>query len=161
MQLELFIICQKCKRSKKHKLLHYIYWYDYNVCSYVKARKQQSKLNEKLKAKLLHQNKMKMNARWRVKHVLRGRNKYQYSGSKSLGCDSYTLRQYIQSKWQPGMSWSNYGKSGWVIDHIKPISLFDFSNPIEISQASHYTNLQPLWVHQNQKKVAKYSYVIN
>ena len=44
-------------------------------------------------------------------------NVYEQLGVKN-GAE---LRAHLESKWQPGMSWDNYGKqTGWVIDHIVP-----------------------------------------
>ena len=51
------------------------------------------------------------------------------------------------------MSWDNYGKYGWHIDHITPISLAQTED--EIYKLSHYTNLQPLWWRENILKSNK------
>ena len=63
------------------------------------------------------------------------------------------FKQYLESKFQEGMTWNNYGvKNGWVLDHIKPLCRFDLSKEEEINEASHYTNVQPLWFYQNSAK---------
>jgi len=70
-----------------------------------------------------------------------------------IGCTSEAFKKHIESKFQSGMSWSNYGgKRGWVLDHIKPLCRFDLSKEEEINKASHYTNVQPLWFYQNSAK---------
>ena len=66
------------------------------------------------------------------------------------GCSKYFLKSYIEKKFKPGMSWENYGK--WHIDHIFPLSKFDFENPDSLKRACHYSNLQPLWALENIKK---------
>ena len=48
------------------------------------------------------------------------------------------------------MTWNNYGK--WHIDHITPCAKFNLSIPDEQQLSFHYTNLQPLWAIDNQKK---------
>ena len=50
------------------------------------------------------------------------------------------------------MSWETYDIKGWHIDHIVPVSAFDLTDPVEIARACHYTNLQPLWWHENLAK---------
>lgn len=53
------------------------------------------------------------------------------------------------------MSWENYGIRGWHIDHIKPCASFDLSIIEEQKECFHYTNLQPLWWHENLAKSDK------
>lgn len=53
------------------------------------------------------------------------------------------------------MTWANYGKSGWHIDHIKPCASFDLSDPDQQKACFHYSNLQPLWAFDNLSKGAK------
>ena len=50
------------------------------------------------------------------------------------------------------MSWDNYGIKTWHIDHIKPISKHNLSDPEDIKNAFNYKNLQPLWASDNLSK---------
>lgn len=67
-----------------------------------------------------------------------------------IGCSIDNIKSYIESKFQPGMTWDNYGK--WEIDHIQPMTSFDLLSEKGQKEACHYTNLQPLWVNQNRAK---------
>jgi hypothetical protein len=73
-----------------------------------------------------------------------------------LGCSPLECRNYLESLFVDGMSWENYGIKGWHIDHIKPISSFNLKDPEEQLKCFHYTNLQPLWAHDNIRKSNKY-----
>lgn len=52
------------------------------------------------------------------------------------------------------MDWENYGKEGWEIDHIIPVSYF-VKNDLDIRDCNNFRNLQPLWRADNNKKRAK------
>jgi hypothetical protein len=68
------------------------------------------------------------------------------------------LIKHLEKLFQYGMSWNNYGKYGWHIDHIKPRSAFHFNNPhnVEFQECWSLENLQPLWAVDNLKKNAKF-----
>jgi hypothetical protein len=50
------------------------------------------------------------------------------------------------------MNWENYNYNGWHIDHIIPLSTAKTFEEIVEKKLMHYTNLQPLWRLDNQKK---------
>lgn len=62
-----------------------------------------------------------------------------------LGCSILDLKVYLESKFQLGMTWDNYGD--WHIDHIIPLA--SALDEQEILKLCHYTNLQPLWAKDN------------
>jgi len=74
------------------------------------------------------------------------------SAVKDLGCTIDELKTYLESKFQTGMTWDNWSKDGWHIDHIKPLASFDLSDRKQLLEACHYTNLQPLWAKDNLAK---------
>ena len=71
------------------------------------------------------------------------------SAVRDLGCTISELKRYLESKFQSGMTWDNYGLYGWHIDHIKPLASFDLNDRKQLLEACHYTNLQPLWAKDN------------
>lgn len=74
---------------------------------------------------------------------------------KLLGCSIESFKIYIESKFEEGMSWENYGK--WHIDHIIPCSLFDLNRPEHQKTCFHFSNLQPLYASENRHKSDKVS----
>lgn len=74
------------------------------------------------------------------------------SAISDLGCSILELRDYLESKFQPGMTWENHSREGWHIDHILPLASFDLSDREQLKKACHYTNLQPLWAKANLSK---------
>jgi hypothetical protein len=72
-----------------------------------------------------------------------------------LGCTIEQLQAHIQSQFQVGMAWNNYGYRGWHVDHIRPLSSFNLFDPEEQKIAFSYRNLQPLWAADNMRKGRK------
>ena len=79
------------------------------------------------------------------------------------------LIKHLESGFQPGMHWGNYGQGGgkngeekWQIDHIKPRSLFRFLSPDDpqFLECWGLQNLRPLWAKDNAAKRDKYPYII-
>lgn len=72
----------------------------------------------------------------------RPKNKYFY---ERFGYFPQDLVEHLESKFWKDMTWDNYGKE-WQIDHIKPVSWFDWSVDIEntIKKCWALDNLQPL-----------------
>jgi len=82
------------------------------------------------------------------------RNQKVGSAVKDLGCTIPELRTHLESLFQPGMTWENWGRKGWHIDHIEPLASFDLTDRQQFLRACHYTNLQPLWAADNLRKSA-------
>lgn len=81
--------------------------------------------------------------------------------TKLLGCSIDEFREYIEAQFVEGMSWDNQGiqKQGgekkWHMDHIKPCSSFDLSDPKQRLECFNYRNHQPLWASENFSKGSK------
>jgi hypothetical protein len=78
------------------------------------------------------------------------------SAVRDLGCSIPELILYIESKFNPGMTWDNWSFTGWHIDHIMPLCSFDLTDREQLLRAIHYTNLQPLWALENLAKNGRY-----
>lgn len=79
-------------------------------------------------------------------------NSKSSSSTELTGCSIKQFRQNLESQFTEGMSWDNYGKRGWHIDHIIPCASFDLSDPAQQRACFHYTNQQPLWAKNNESK---------
>ncbi len=81
----------------------------------------------------------------------------QKSGSavRDLGCTIPELRAHLEAQFARGMTWDNWARDGWHIDHIIPLAAFDLTDREQFLAACHYTNLQPLWAVDNLRKGAK------
>lgn len=97
--------------------------------------------------------RLKRNLRTRLHHALAGLHKTDRTMTL-VGCSLDELKMHIESKFQVGMNWDNYGK--WHVDHIKPCAAFDLSTDVGQRTCFHYTNLQPLWAEDNMRKQATY-----
>lgn len=79
-------------------------------------------------------------------------------GWESLtGYSILDLMQHIERLFTPGMSWDNFGRGGWELDHIIPISAFWFETPQDpdFKRCWALKNLQPLWAPENRRKSNK------
>jgi hypothetical protein len=93
--------------------------------------------------------KIRNNISSRLNRALKHHGGKSCSVIKYLGCSIKEYILYLESKFQEGMTWDNYG-SEWHIDHIKPLST-DYSD----LSLHHYTNTQPLWIFEHITKTAK------
>ena len=129
--------------NEKNKLKLRIYWLQY--------------------AKYRYKNDLQFKLARVVRGRLRSAIKGFFVGRKPrteqlVGCSVENLIKHIESKFTEGMSWANHGcGSGfWCLDHIKPLASYDLTNREQALNASHYTNLQPLWWMDNIKKSDKF-----
>jgi hypothetical protein len=93
------------------------------------------------------------NLRCRIRDTVRGQKSARTV--LLLGCSIPSFLLYIESKFEPGMTWQNYGKL-WEIDHIMPCAIFDLSKSEHQKRCFHFSNMQPLTVTDNRKKHTRY-----
>lgn len=71
------------------------------------------------------------------------------------------LTSYLESLWEPWMTWENYGlgPGTWQIDHIKPIIAFRFASydDLEFKECWALSNLRPLSWEENYAKTSIYN----
>ncbi len=124
-----------------------------------RPRKQRLNCDEIKNRRKARYEKNKQNSIWRlcrnIKRVVSYALKSNKQGRRTfeiLGYTAIELKCHLESQFTEGMSWSNYGK--WHIDHIIPISFFEFTSPddVEFKMCWRLENLQPLWAKDNMAK---------
>jgi len=160
---KLKIVNKNWNENNKDKRKEYskVYW-EVNkdkIIVKTKVYREANKDKIKLKKKAYCKNKRKTDIQFRLSCNLRSRLKSAIKGNfkagsavKDLGCTVEQLKQYLESKFSPGMTWDNWTVDGWHIDHIKPLASFDLTDRNQLLEACHYTNLQPLWAKDNLSK---------
>lgn len=155
-------ICPKCEINKKAE----DFWTSSQtkdglsrhckICIKTQLQKYKNTIRENNK-KRRHQNsthRIILNIRRRILLAIKGQFKATNT-IKLLGCTGSECMDHLETLFWPGMTRENHGRDGWVIDHIKPIDAFDKTDPNWQYKAFHYTNLQPLWYKDNNKKLAR------
>jgi 5-methylcytosine-specific restriction endonuclease McrA len=101
--------------------------------------------------------------RGRLENSIRsGVHKGLIKGSKAsrktfelLGYSVDQLMRHLANRFQPGMSFDNYGE--WHVDHIIPLAAHNYETPDDqdFKRAWALKNLQPLWEPDNLSKSDK------
>jgi len=147
----------------KHKKQKQEYDRQYRIKNRLKL-KLKSKKYRQLHKKELYRKIIERRKRLDVKitNILRSRVRLALKGNpkivttmKLVGCSFKVLKEHLQKQFKKGMSWKNYGRYGWHIDHIKPCCKFDLNKPSEQKKCFNYKNLQPLWARENLSKGGK------
>jgi len=100
--------------------------------------------------KTYYHNVLKIDLNYKIANNLRTRLcKLLKTGKLSLlkdliGCNKDKLIDHLEKQFLPVFTWKNYGEV-WEIDHIKPCSNFDLSDPKQQKICFNYKNLQPLF----------------
>lgn len=125
---------------------------------------QNNKPKVRAKQRENHHKKIKSDFRYKMMKLLRGRltGAIKAQGFRKnsktmdlIGCSIDFLKNHLQAQFKDGMNWDNHGLKGWHIDHITACANFDLSKEEDQKKCFHYTNLQPLWWHENIKKSNK------
>ena len=159
--------CKKCGNKKaleryyknrEHNLLKQKEWHYSNREKRIKQLREYSYANKNRRNEYLKkkketdiQFKIRKNIRDRMRAAMDGKSKSKNT-IDLLGCSIEEVKIYLENQFTEGMTWNNYGKKGWHIDHILPCASFDLTDPEQQKKCFHYTNLQPLWAKDNYSK---------
>lgn len=156
------------KRKKYYKK-----YYDNNLDKVLEKNKKFNENNpKKVKEyrKRIYQ-KQKLDPQKRIKRVIGSKISLALSrrGGSKNGLSSFDdilpytveeLKNHLESLFEEGMSWDNYGKGDdcWHIDHKIPDSWFNYKSPNdeEFQNSWSLKNLKPMWQKENLKKRNKY-----
>lgn len=151
-------ICKKCFTAQKK--LSYI-----QQSAKIKLRKKEYYYKNKAKVcastnrYILHRLKndslfkLKHNARSLINKSISNRSiKKNTKTEKYIGCSFEEFKNHLESKFELGMTWDNYG-SYWSIDHICPCN--QAQNEDELIKLQHYTNLRPMVTHGPNGNIVK------
>ena len=161
------MISKKCPKCAEKKLIQFFpkdrtrsdgYGAYCKSCknAYKSEYRNKNKKSINQKHKIYKKNRMKSDPRYKMIENFRGRVRtafkrkdWKKTGStKHFGCDHKTAFKWIESLWEDGMSWENYGE--WHLDHFIPLD--SAKTPEEMEKLNYYKNLQPLWGSDNIKK---------
>ena len=141
---EIRLVYDRARKEKKAE-----YWQAWKINCIDKYTEHLIKNREKIDIRL------KVNLSRRIRHALNGVSKSKKT-VKYLGIDREGFKKYIESKMCYGMTWDNYGKGGWVLDHIIPCKMFDLSIEQEADKCFNYMNMRPLWDKENSIKSSRF-----
>lgn len=151
--------CMSCEKTRKSL------YYKNNKQDILESKKQyQIKNKEQInKRNTIHvrekyQNntlfRLKSNTSALIRHSMKKQN-IKKGGAKVtvlLNCDIVFFRLHLESQFEPGMTWDNYG-SYWSIDHICPCA--QAKNADELIKLQHYSNLRPMQTYGPKGNFAK------
>lgn len=123
---------------------------------YARDRPKRLALSVRTKQRRLEQDqpyRMEHNIRSRVYSAIKNGRK-SIKTLELLGCSIDELKNHLSCQFSQGMTWGNYGD--WHIDHVRPCASFDLTDRVQQKQCFHYSNLQPLWAHDNLSKGAQW-----
>lgn len=71
-----------------------------------------------------------------------------------IGCTVPELKIHLERQFTVGMTWETYGHGigRWNVDHRLPCASFDLTDPEQQRRCFHFSNLQPMWHHENVAK---------
>lgn len=154
--LTIFAACSDCGQG---------HWMSY--CDYKASRNTRCKVCGQVIAHLRTRRSAESKFPTRLSNAIRtnirdalhrkGGDKKERGWESLVGYSIKDLMKHLQKQFIDGISWENYGE--WHIDHIIPVSKFNFTSidDFDFKRCWALSNLQPLWASENIRKHAKYS----
>jgi hypothetical protein len=87
----------------------------------------------------------------------RGRVPASRGAWRFVGCTLGELVAHLESQFAEGMSWSNFGRGGWHVDHMFPVAKADLTDNAQLLAAFNWRNCRPAWETENLRKSARVS----
>jgi len=149
--------------ENKEKIISRYYQNREKEIERMKKWKKENRLHLREYSKKYNSERKKVDYLFKLRYSIKSliyvsiRNKGLKKQSKTqliLGCSFSEFKHHLESKFEPWMSWENYGlyngtkNYGWDIDHIIPMS--SAVDEDDVIRLNHYTNLQPLCSYTNR-----------
>lgn len=119
-------------------------------------RRERNKIYKKQRRKIDPKFRLNCNISIAVSRFLKN-GKNGKSWKKLVDYTLSDLKKHLEKQFIAGMTWDNYGKGGWVVDHKVPVSAFNFTKPghRDFKRCWALKNLQPMWEKENLEKQDK------
>lgn len=147
--------CKKCHNDSIRKYCHENPERIKQITA--QSRNKQTSKDKKRLAKIRQRN----NPKYRLNEAIRAgvsrslnETKNGRSWESILGYSADKLRKHLEKQFKNGMTWENYGLYGWHVDHILPISKFNFQDETDedFKRCWALKNLRPLLAKDNLTK---------
>lgn len=118
--------------------------------NYDKNNREKANKLRKITGKIHRDNNPKHRVNSSISKAIYAALKKGKSGRSWVKLVSYSIQDlinHLESKFTKGMSWENYGRNGWHIDHVIPKYYFKYNNAESKAFKACWalSNLQPLW----------------
>ena len=148
--------CKKCSKRRNRK------YYNSNKET-ISIKRKEYNLKNKEKINLRRRIKSKEDNNFKIRMAL---SRQLYTALKRINSIKNKsiikiidipipqIKEYIESLFENGMTWENYGNDGWEIDHIVPSCAYNLIKQEEQKKCFHHLNLRPCWA---ETEIAKKS----
>ena len=142
----------------------------YNKSYYAKYQKKAGvyrkvyRINHRKEINVQKQKRRSIDPKFRLNEIISNSIRVSLKGNKAdrhweelVGYTLDKLKKHFEKQFTEGMTWKNYGRGGWEIDHKIPVSVFNFTKPEhdDFLKCFALKNLQPLWAKDNLIKSNK------